>query len=226
MDSFNFDSFTVGGNGVASFGSDNALHFVWKMDVMELTAETEIKGRKIYADVEMCEIHSPGLKNVLFKKFYPAKKTYKAELETFLRMHPKARQLYKEWKEGCATPTVGTPVTEWAALSESERAELRAMNLFTIEQIAEASDITCQAMGAKGREWRTKAQAFIATSTETAAAQRFAAENERLRADLDSLREQVNTLRVAELDAPKKRGRPRKDSVENVETTTFTESDE
>jgi uncharacterized membrane protein YccC len=100
------------------------------------------------------------------------------------------------------------------------------MNLFTIEQIAEASDITCQAMGAKGREWRTKAQAFIATSTETAAAQRFAAENERLRADLDSLREQVNTLRVAELDAPKKRGRPRKDSVENVETTTFTESDE
>lgn len=201
MEGFEFGQMTLGRGGVASFGTDNALHFVWKMGAVELTNESERAGRKIFADVETCEIHYPGHRDVLIKTFNPKKATNKTELSDFLRMHPKAAALYREWKNESSHSSQGTPVGEWFALSEAERAELRAMNIFTVEQVADASDLTCQTMGPKGREWRTKAQAMIESAKETAAAQRFAAENQRLREDLDLLRTQVTALGVPQVAA-------------------------
>lgn len=229
MEDFNFDQATIGRAGVASFGSDNALHFVWKKDAVEVTSKTEELGRKIFTDVECCEVHFPGFKNILFKQFKSPDTNIaeKKKLQEFFALHPKAKALYKEWKEGQTNPISGTPLSEWPILSEAERAELRSLNIFTLEQICESSDMVCQQIGPKGREWRTKAQAWMETAKESATAQKFAAENQRLRDDLDILRKQIEGLSVQTMgEAPKKRGRPRKDSTENVETTTIEGSDE
>jgi hypothetical protein len=181
------------------------------MAAVELTAEKVKQGRAIYQDVESCEIHYPGLKNILIKHFNPSKETYRAELKEFFRAHPKAAEVYRLWKEDAASPVVGMPLSEWVALSEGERAEFRAMGLHTVEQIAAASDITCQQMGMKGRETRTRAQALLATAKETAVAQQYAVENMKLREDLEQLRALVEQRGVSQVPA---KGKPNKKKEE------------
>lgn len=217
MEEFEFDRATFGAGGQASFGNDNALHFVWKMDAVEVTSKTEMEGRKIFMDVECCEIHFPGFKNIIYKQFKSPDTNPKEKLKLaeFFRQHPKARALYREWKDGVTSSNIGTPISEWGTLSEAERAELRAANIFTIEQMMEASDVVCQSLGPKGREYRTKAAATIETSKESAAAQRYAAENQRLREDVELLRQQIAQIGMPKVEAPRKRGRPRKDESAN-----------
>lgn len=219
MEGFDFEPGKIGSNGLATFGNDSALHFLWKIAAVRHSQRSIEEGRDIFIDVECCEIHYPGMKNVLIKHFNPQKPTYKEEVKAFFRQHPKAHEIYRLWKEDAAELTVGTPIKNWAVLSESEKAEFIALGLHSVEQVAAASDVTCQALGMKGREYRTRAQAYIATAKESAAAQQYATENLRLREDIELLQQRVAKLGVPEIDAPKKRGRPRKEQpdIEDVE---------
>lgn len=207
-----YSSERIASNGLIQWGNDDALHFEWKNGSMECSAKSEIEGRKIFMDVAECWIHYPGLKNILVKQFKPG--AHQA-LATFFKQHPKAEHVYRQWKAGAAQQIQGTPISEWPTLTESERAELRAMNIFSIEQVAASSDSVCQSMGPKGREWRSKAQAFLATAKETAAAQKYAAENERMKDELADLRKQIERLAIQQVRedeevAPRKRGKTAK----------------
>lgn len=97
---------------------------------------------------------------------------YKNQIEDFL-------------KEGDADGKLsGIPLKEWPEISRTLVASLRASNIFTVEALAALPDNKLQAVGLDGRTWRAKAQAYLKVAEDAASATAFAAEAERLRADL------------------------------------------
>ena len=136
----------VDSRGIMQFGTDEALHFEWETAPEKLGFETTKQGREIFRNIDRCTIHYPGHKHILCKDFGPEPHD-QLMLKQFLDLHPKARAAYVNFKESNNNQWQGTPIDEWPAISVAERQELKYLKLFTIEQVAAASDMTLQAMG-------------------------------------------------------------------------------
>jgi hypothetical protein len=114
-----------------------------------------------------------------------------------------------EQKKEAAVP--GTPIEVWNVISETQKAEFKALNIFTIDQFAQLSDIAGnKIMGFN--DLRDKARAFIAAAEDS---QMF----DKIRAETDK-KLQAQDVEMAELRAmiseltAKKAGRPKKELVE------------
>jgi hypothetical protein len=114
-----------------------------------------------------------------------------------------------EQKKEAAVP--GTPIEVWNVISETQKAEFKALNIFTIDQFAQLSDIAGnRIMGFN--DLRDKARAFIAAAEDS---QMF----DKIRAETDK-KLQAQDVEMAELRAmiseltAKKAGRPKKELVE------------
>jgi hypothetical protein len=116
-------------------------------------AKTTKAGRPIYDDIEICEIRVPGSREV---KVFPAtefshwgdnidgrqvKVTY---AERFARQ-------YRQFKEHAAQTKSGTPLEHAPFLTDGKRAELRALNVYTVEQLAEIEGAELKNLGTNGR---------------------------------------------------------------------------
>ena len=105
----------------------------------------------------------------------------------------------------------GTPIDVWSAISETQKAEFKALNIFTIDQFAQLADIVGnKIMGFN--DLREKARAFIAASQDSQMFDKIRAETD---AKLQAQDVEMAELRamIAELTA-KKSGRPKKELVE------------
>ena len=105
----------------------------------------------------------------------------------------------------------GTPIEAWAAISDTQKAEFRALNIFTIDQFAKLPDSAGnKIMGFN--ELRGKAQAFIGAAQDSQLMDKIRAEtDEKLKAqevEMVALRAMIEELTT------KKAGRPRKELVE------------
>ena len=105
----------------------------------------------------------------------------------------------------------GTPIEVWSAVSETQKAEFKALNIFTIDQFAQLSDIVGnKIMGFN--DLRDKARAFIAAAEDSQMFDKIRAEtDEKLKAQ-DAEMAELRAM-IAELTA-KKSGRPKKELVE------------
>jgi len=104
----------------------------------------------------------------------------------------------------------GTPIEAWAAISDTQKAEFRALNIFTIDQFAKLPDSAGnKIMGFN--ELRAKAQAFIGAAQDSQIMDKIRAEtDEKLKAqevEMAELRAMITEL------TSKKAGRPRKEEV-------------
>jgi hypothetical protein len=160
--------------------SDHGLHVVFYTEAAEVPFKSEEQGRPIFDDFEYVRILIPGDNKTVIERIATDtdKKKYAAE--------------YKRFKDGLAdeNQASGTPIKEWGACRPSMAKEFAAQSIFTVEQLANLSDTSCQSFGMGAIEWREKAKAFLATTKDTAAAQKFAAENEDLRRQLADLQSQ------------------------------------
>jgi len=105
----------------------------------------------------------------------------------------------------------GTPIEVWNAISETQKAEFKALNIFTIDQFAQLADIAGnKIMGFN--DLREKARTFIAASQDLEIFDKIRAETD---AKLQAQDVEMAELRamIAELTA-KKSGRPKKELVE------------
>ena len=105
----------------------------------------------------------------------------------------------------------GTPIDVWSAISETQKAEFKALHIFTIDQFAQLADsVGNKIMGFN--DLRDKARAFIAAAKDSAVFDKIRAETEAKLAqqeeEMAQLRELVNQL------SAKKSGRPKKELVE------------
>jgi hypothetical protein len=136
--------------------------------------------------------------------------------EEYKRRFADAYAKFKAGPGGAERHIEGTPLAQWPAMTTIHIKEFEALNIFTIEGLAEVSDGNIN-RHVEGRKWREMARAFLAQAKDSAAAQKFAAENERLREKMEEMqREHIAFRKYVEEkieeegaeNQPKRRGRP------------------
>ena len=154
-------------------------------------AKTSEAGRPIYDSVEMVEVIVAGDKH--FRPHFPAHEptvtydnaTQQDDRRTWAERYPAE---YKAYKTQGTMSVSGTPVEAWPLLTRAQVAELKALDIFTVEQIADMTDRNRHILGPSARQIIAQARTYIDQARDTAAPQRLAAENEALRAELERLK--------------------------------------
>jgi hypothetical protein len=142
-------------------------------------------GREIFDDEERCEIRVPGSKDI---KEFPAtafarwvenpftgEQVQQSYAERFSHQ-------YRQFKANATQTKSGTPLEFVPFLSEGKRAELRAQNLYTVEQLAGIEGAELKNLGPGGRELKNAAEAFIEEGRALAPNKMMLAELEALKA--------------------------------------------
>ena len=111
---------------------------------------------------------------------------------------------YEQKKE---QKVAGTPIDAWSAVSDTQKAEFKALNIFTIDQFANLPDVAGdKIMGFN--DLRSKARTFIMAAQDSQMM-------DKIRAEMDKKLE-AQEAELAELRAMinKRAGRPKKETVE------------
>ncbi len=185
------------------------------IDSVHLDFKSKEAGRPIFEDREFVEIIPIGdPKTVLVRE------CTEKDRQRFI-------QEYERFKRGEGEKHVGTPLTEWPAMRPSQIKQLNYLNIFTVEHLSQCDDQSMQRIGPGARELVASANAYIARAKDVSVTTKYAMENERLKDELERVKEQVSKL-VAEKpsredhyqdyrpEAPLKRGpgRPRKSEAD------------
>lgn len=127
---------------------------------------------------------------------------------------------YEEWKDGQAPSQSGTPLEQWPLMDRAMVATLKAVHIYTVQQLAELSDGQLETGFRRGgREWRAKAQEWLAEAKTAAGDVEARARIAKLEQDNTELQQQVRELLTKQntLGFDKPRGR-RNRTVEEEET--------
>jgi hypothetical protein len=147
---------------------------------------------------------------IYLKKLVPGDSTLVVDRpmrETDMEEFPIEWARFEQKKEQKAD---GTPIDAWAAISETQKAEFKALHIFTIDQFATLPDSAGnKIMGFN--DLRAKARAFIGSAQDSEMMDKIRAEtDEKLKAQEAEMAE-LRAM-IAELTS-KKAGRPRKEEV-------------
>lgn len=182
---------------------DAVLHVTFYVRAIQNNFESQKQQKPVYQDEVYVKISAPGNNlNVIDR---PAEDRDKVRF-------PRQWAIFQN-TQGQGEQIVGMPVAEWTFLSKSRAEELRARKFFTVEQIANASDLQVQAMGMDGMTLRQKAQSFLSTAQNAAAAQAKAEEAEALKRQMAEQEErhkrEIEELRALIQPKPKRAYRRR-----------------
>jgi hypothetical protein len=146
-------------------------------------AKSKEAGRPIFDNVEICTLLVAG--DPYNQVSHPADSEY---------IQNRFPEQYKKWKQNKQERTIdGTPLRAWPLLSAANVAEFEALNIYNVEGLAAIPETTIgKIMGL--REWRAKAQAWLAAAKDSAVVTKLAAENDSMRDQLRDLAEKVNEL--------------------------------
>lgn len=168
-------------------GDDSKLYVEFKMEAVHQGAASEKEGRPIYQDVPFIEINFPADRT---KKIYrPVKMESDFQSPADPVRFPRQWEAFMNQREQVQ---MGTPIEHWGPLTKSQAMELKAMRIHTVEQLAGIADQNLTWLGA--RELRDKAEAWLKQADNGKEVIRLQAENEQLRADLDSQKTQTRDL--------------------------------
>jgi hypothetical protein len=177
---------------------DEAVVAMFLSSAVKNEAKSAAAGRPIFDDMEVCQLRYPGSKNV---GVYPATgfshwaiDPYSGEQVKVTYAERFARQ-YRQFKEHSTQTKVGTPLTEVSFLTEARRAELRALNIYTVEALAAIDGLELKNLGFNGRELKNRAIEYIEEARAKAPGTQMAAELEALRARNALLEEDVTRLK-------------------------------
>ena len=106
---------------------------------------------------------------------------------------------YRQFKEKLVTQTKsGTPLAQAPFLTAARQAELRALNIYIVEQLANIDGQELKNLGPYGRDLKNQAIAYIEQCEQTAPAKALAIELEKLKARNEVL-EEDNALMQSKL---------------------------
>lgn len=187
-------------NFAGAINPDSVLYVRFYVEKLKNEFESEKQGRPIWYEVPFVEIMRPGDQTSI--------------ITTEVRDDHKRRfpMQWSMFQDSQATmQMVGTPVEEWPAISRSQAEELKGLKFFSVEQIADASDLQAQRLGMAGPMLRQKAKAFLASAQDTALAQKQAgdlARKDQEIADLKAMQDRM-AKQITELAKNRKKvGRP------------------
>lgn len=168
---------------------DETLLVKFYKEAVYQKAKSEEAGHPVYEDRDFISIIIPGDNTQVINR-----QASDRDKERF----------YRQWEkyQRQETETVdGWPVEEWTSIPRSQAEALKHAKFLTVEQIANASDAQCQKiMG--GTQLRAKAKAALEAAKDSAAAEKYAAQNEELIREIESLKAEIQRL-----DEQQKKGR-------------------
>lgn len=177
-------------------------------------------GYPIFEEVPWIRIIVPGEKN----NSVPERPSTDQDNKRFPRSYETLMTLAKN----SAAPIDGMPIEHWPRATRSMAMTLKAVNIPTVEALAAVQDSHIDRIGPNGRQLRSEAQAFLAVSKDSAAAQRIQAESDAKDATMADMQRQIRELAAklekqheqpigwkGQEDEPARRGpgRPRKEEA-------------
>lgn len=157
---------------------DDALFVEFFSRPKEIAFKSAQEGRPIFEDRDWIRIAPPGDPTTMIER--------EVREDDKLRF----RNIWERYKAGQEMAPDGTPIESWPRITRAQAEELKHLKCRTVEQLAAMSDTQCQRAGAGVMSLRREAQAYLESARDTAAAQKFAAENERLRQEIEDLKAQ------------------------------------
>ena len=162
-------------------GDERKLLVTFKLHAIKNNSKSTAEGRPIFDDKVFVEIIAPGNKNSV--TFREAKD---ADRERF----PAA---WQRFERGQATVAHGTPLEQWPLLTVGDVASLKAMNVHTVEHLAELPDgVADQYMGF--RTYRAKAIAYLKAAADGSHVSKMQGEIEKLTDENARLAAKVDEL--------------------------------
>ena len=178
---------------------DDALLVVFKHLAQRDEAASLAAGRPIFEDIEICEVRTPGNKDVkvfpatFFSRWVDDPLTGEQRKQTYAE---RFRHQYQQFKRDAQQTKSGTPLDQVPFLTEGRRAELRAQNVYTVEQLALVDGAELKNLGPNGRDFKNAAMAYIEESLAGAPTQQMVVELEALRARNAVLEEDMQAARL------------------------------
>lgn len=174
---------------VGASNPDDVLSVTFYMRSERNNFESEKQGRPIFYEVPYVIIQAPG--NQLSIIDTEARDDHKVRF-------PRQWAVFQNSQLPPEAQQTGTPLEHWPALSRAQAEEYKGRKFFTVEQIANASDLQIQSLGMNAQSLRQKARAFLAVAKDTALAQAQAAEIQKLR-DEAQARDTAHAAEIADL---------------------------
>lgn len=140
------------------------------------------QGRAVYVDEVMCEVRIPADNGR--RPVFPAEAVWKkvqGRPITYRERFPKA---WDAFKRGEAPLVEGTPI-EVMPLTPAKKAELKALAIYSVEQLAALDSEAMKRMGSGGRDLVEQAKTFL--KSQDIKPQVLAAENEELKRRIAAL---------------------------------------
>ncbi len=167
----------------AAAGGKPMIHVEFINLPVEDQAASRKEGRPIFRDVEHCRIRWVGDNKRELCEPAHQKTEYSRDERRYITFAEKFPEHYKLFKANQDQAAVnGTPISELPFLSESKRAELRALNITTAEALAGLDGTPLQRLGMGGRDLKNQAQAWLDKASGVADVSKMAQEIEALKA--------------------------------------------
>lgn len=159
-------------------------HVVFWNDAALNPSKSDVAGRPIFDDIEMYELRFPG--NNL---------TIITERVTDVQRQRWPRQYEAFKKSGSfAVGVSGTPLEQWPFVSRAQIAELKALNILTVEMLEQVDDNGIARIGTGARKLVECARAWLAEARDGAATMQLAAENAALKDQVAEQNGKINEL--------------------------------
>jgi len=171
---------------------DDALVPLFKTMARENKFKSLIEGRPIYEDIEVVEIRKPGSRDY---SVHPATEVSHWQDDpntggqTQITYAERFAKQYRQFKQQATQTKVGTPLAQVPFLTEARRAELRALNVYTVEQLVAVDGQELKNLGVGGRDLKNKAIEYVEESKQAAPSMQMLSELEALRARAQLLEE-------------------------------------
>lgn len=171
------------------------LHVEFIVQPVENLIKSREQGRPIFEDKEFCRIRWVGDNKKELVEPAHQQVEFDRDQRRYITYAEKFSEHYKMFKAQQDQAALnGTPIAELPFLTESKRAELRALNIHTAENLASLDGANLQRLGMGGRELKNQAQAWIDKANGSADFIRLAADNEALKTQLADMQAQIRAL--------------------------------
>lgn len=197
-----------------SYGNDKGLFVEFRDEPIYNEFKSKETGKPHYDTRIMVKIYTPGDKTKVVDRL--------ARLETDMGIPPDTVRWPAQWaayEKGQKAVMHGTPLSEWAKLNKQQVQEFNAFNLWTVEQLAEVSDVALDGLGHGGRSLRDSAISFLEQAKDssyvTKLEEKHGQEMAEAMRQIAELRASMNSPGDNQGDEPARRGpgRPRREDA-------------
>lgn len=198
---------------MASYGDDSTILANFDDEFVVNEYKTEMEGKPVYDHFIKISLEYPG--NNLFN-FHSRFTPEDGKLgNKWTQRFPHQWGAFVAQKEQVPN---GTPIELWPPLDKKRVFELKAMKVFTVEQLAGLTDATGPNVGMDWRKMRDMANAFLNPEVGQVTISRLNRENQDQKTRIEVLERQIsalaNSTSVPLEEAPKRRGRPPKEQTQ------------